>query len=48
MNARLINTGQVPLYDLSLEAQAEEMEVRLCGKKNRKWKRMEHMQFCKA
>lgn len=27
MNARLINTGQVPLYDLSLEAQAEEMEV---------------------
>lgn len=27
MNARLINTGQVPLYNLSLEAQAEEMEV---------------------
>lgn len=27
MNARLINTGQVPLYDLFLEAQAEEMEV---------------------
>ena len=27
MNARLINTGQVPLYKLSLEAQAEESEA---------------------
>ena len=27
MNARLINTGQVPLYKLSLEAQAEEPEA---------------------